>query len=72
MNKISWIIAVGFVFIGLCFSGCEKALFTDKLPRSPYERYDTLRGRRRQMSEENAYGGTQPALADRLRPLGSP
>jgi hypothetical protein len=52
--------------------GCEKQLFPENVPRSPYARYDTLRGRHRSAQEQNAYGGTQPALRERLRPMGEP
>lgn len=60
------------LLIGTVVAGCEKPLFPQNLPRSPYERYDAIRGRGRQMNEENAYGGQQPAVRDRLKPLGSP
>lgn len=52
--------------------GCEKPLFPPNTPRTPYERYQQLHGQGRVESEENAYGGQQPALRDRLRPLGTP
>jgi hypothetical protein len=67
-----WIIVASCVFIGTMVGGCETQLFPDNLPRSPYERYDSLRGRNRPMSEQNAYGGTQPSVRNRLKPLGSP
>ena len=70
-TKRHWIIgflatAAGWVL------GCEKPLFPPNLPRTPYERYQQLHGQDRHETEENAYGGQQPALRDRLRPLGSP
>jgi hypothetical protein len=52
--------------------GCEKPLFPKDAPRSPYERYQMLRGQQRPMTTENAYGGEVPAVRERLRPLGSP
>jgi len=58
------------VGLGLCAGGCEKALFPSGMPRTPYDRYQQLHGQRRAETEENAYGGEQPALRDRLRPLG--
>ena len=66
------LLALRVIFIGCVLGGCEKPLFPEQLPRSPYERYDALRGRQRPMYEENAYGGSQPALRDRLKPLGAP
>lgn len=50
-------------------SGCEVPLFTAEASRTPYERYQQLHGEQRSGTEENAYGGQQPALRDRLRPL---
>ena len=50
-------------------NGCEKALFPEGASRTPYERYQLLRGQHRIATETNAYGGNQPALRDRLRPL---
>lgn len=50
-------------------AGCEKPLFPPNAPRSPYERYQVLRGRYRPSTELNVYGGEQPALRQRLAPL---
>lgn len=52
--------------------GCEKALFPKDTPRSPYERFQVLRGQDRPAVETNALGIEQPALRSRLRPLGEP
>lgn len=52
--------------------GCEKPLFPSNEPRTPYDRYQQLHGQGRVETEENAYGGQQPALRERLRPLDSP
>ena len=49
--------------------GCHDPLFPDDVPRSPYERYSTLRGVDPTPTERNAYGIQQPALRKRLRPL---
>ncbi len=51
-------------------SGCAKPLFPQGTPRSPYERYMALRGQHAPAKEINAFGRTQPALRERLRPLG--
>lgn len=59
------------IYLGT-LTGCEKALFPPHYERTPYDRYEQLHGRYRPTSEENAYGGQQPALRDRLRPLGQP
>ena len=63
ISILTMVAALGFS------AGCEKALFPRNLPRTPYERYQQLHGRSRVATEENAYGGQQPALRDRLRPL---
>jgi hypothetical protein len=62
------------VFAGLvvALGGCEKALFTEKQSRTPYDRYASLRGRHTAMSQQNAYGGDTPALRERLKPLEAP
>lgn len=49
--------------------GCHEPLFPDDVPRSPYERYSTLRGKDPTPTERNQYGIPQPALRKRLRPL---
>ena len=51
---------------------CEKPLFPKDAPRSPYDRYAALRGQQRQATQENEYGGEEPALRERLRPLDQP
>ena len=56
------------VAVGLA-TGCEKPLFMSNAPRTPYERYQQLHGKDSGATEENAYGGQQPALRQRLRPL---
>lgn len=55
--------------LALLAGGCEKALFPEDLPRSPYERYMALRGRAAPMHEEGATGAKEPALRERLKPL---
>lgn len=68
-----YLFTVGMFTAVIVFNfGCEKPLFPRNLPRTPYERYQRLHGQGRVESEENAYGGQQPALRERLRPLGAP
>lgn len=52
-------------------TGCQDPLFPKDQPRTPYERYQTLRGGDRPMTDEMASGSRagRPALRDRLRPL---
>ena len=62
-----------FVLVTTWFmiSGCEKALVPPDAQRTPYERFQVLRGRYRSATQTNAFGGEQPALRDRLQPLES-
>ncbi len=59
----------GLILMGGGLIGCEAPIFAPDAPRTPYERYQQLHGRHRVTTEENAYGGQQPALRQRLRPL---
>jgi len=54
------------VLVGLGAGGCEKALFPEELPRTQFERYDALRGRYIPAEKENRFGGSEPALRERL------
>lgn len=53
--------------------GCQAPLFPENIeePRTPYSRYETLRGKDRPRNEMNVYGREQPALRKRLSPLGT-
>ncbi len=71
MYKARTVVISGLLFgCGLGVTGCEKPLFPKDLPRSPYERYMLLHGQQRPMEEKNAFGGDEPALRERLRPMG--
>jgi len=50
-------------------SACQQPLFPEDLPRTQFERYQTLRGEYRRSQEENAFGADQPPLRERLAPL---
>ena len=69
MRLVHIIIGAGVLMVGIVTSGCEKAIFPESVPRTQYERYQRLRGEHRPMSEKNLFGGTQPALRERLSPL---
>ena len=68
MRHTSALLLAGMVIAVFC--GCERPLFPDNTVRSPYERYMVLRGEDRPAKEVNAFGGEEPALRARLRPLG--
>ena len=70
-NPTAFAMLAGAV-LSVALLGCEKPLFPKDTPRSPYERYERLHGQARPTTEYDAYGGEQPALRERLRPLGQP
>ncbi|MFA9478307.1 hypothetical protein ACERK3_08360 [Phycisphaerales bacterium AB-hyl4] len=56
----------------ILLTGCQDPLFPTDAPRTPYDRYRTLRGEERPMTDEMARGtprSGRPALRERLRPL---
>ena len=61
--KFATAVALGFGLVG-----CEQALFPEGLPRTQFERYDRLRGRYVSPDQANKFGGSEPALRDRLSP----
>lgn len=66
MKRCTQIVLALVALAGL--AGCEKPLFPDDLPRTQYERYDRLRGRYVPAQQSNRFGGTEPALRERLSP----
>ncbi len=56
----------------LSMTGCQKALFPENTDRTQYDRFMVLRGQERPLNQENAYGGKEPALYARLKPLNQP
>jgi hypothetical protein len=70
-----WFRVLGIVCLGCIggmLSGCEEPLFAPTQPRTPYERYQELHGEARPSTEQNSYGGDEPALRERLKPLEDP
>ena len=65
---MQWVIVATTLALG----GCEKALFPPTADRTPYERYQVLRGEYRPSTQLNAYGGDESALRQRLEPLHTP
>lgn len=64
-------IAAAAVLAGmLVSSGCQDPLFPKDAPRSQYARYEALRGRERPEKQVNTFGREEPALRERLQPLG--
>ena len=60
------------VAVGLCLllGGCAGNPLSEKAPvRSPYERYEMLRGTARPATTIDSFGRERPALRARLAPL---
>ena len=56
-----------------CHAGCTGSPFKDQTQvRTPYERYQVLRGEARPKTEVDSFGREQPALRARLAPLDTP
>lgn len=49
-------------------AGCEKPLFPDNVPRTPFQRYDQLRGHYSPPERRGPGFQTEPALRERLSP----
>lgn len=67
-------IAVGILLAGLALMtcvGCQDKLFPQDAARSPYSRYQSLRGQEEPMTMTDPYGNEQPALRARLTPMGA-
>lgn len=47
-------------------AGCQKPLFPENTPRTPFELHDKLRDRYRPTEEPDVFGKPQPALRARL------
>ena len=61
------VVAVACVVAG----GCQEPVFPEDQPRTPYERYQSLRGQERPAETTDAFGNPQPDLRARLAPLDS-
>jgi len=60
---------MGFLGLGLLLGGCAGSPFVTETPvRSPYERYDILRGTARPATTIDSFGRERPALRARLAP----
>ncbi len=52
----------------ICASGCSKPLLAPSDERTPFDRYDNVRGRYAPQYIENEYGRREPNLRGRLGP----
>ena len=70
-------IRTGWVFVlalaGLVWlAGCGTNPLSSDLPRTPYGRYQALRGGEPPQEELDSFGNSRPALRARLRPMDRP
>ncbi|MEM1354043.1 MAG: hypothetical protein AAGH88_04080 [Planctomycetota bacterium] len=56
------------ILLSLGLGACTKSPFYNEYPRTPYERYQMLRGTDAPRYEYDTYGNRQPALRPRLTP----
>ena len=66
MRAYTAVLATG-IAVGL-LTGCQRSPFSQDIPRTPYERYQLLRGDAPPVSELDTYGNKRPALRARLGP----
>ncbi|MFI4860688.1 MAG: hypothetical protein ACIAXF_08415 [Phycisphaerales bacterium JB063] len=59
---------VALIGMLLVLAGCQKSPFAADLPRTPYERYQLLRGDAPPAYELDTFGRRRPALRARLTP----
>ena len=52
--------------MGLLATGCSRSPVQRDAPRSPYERYDVLRGQQAPRTIQNSFGREEPNLRGRL------
>lgn len=65
--------AASLVISVMFASGCTGTPFRDaQQVRTPYERYQVLRGEQRPKTYTDSFGREQPALRARLAPLDQP
>jgi hypothetical protein len=67
--------AATFVLLGtIAFAsvGCSKSPLYSELPRTPYGRYQALRGGEPPEKEPDSFGNMRPALRARLSPKDRP
>lgn len=64
--------AAYLVAVVVCVSACAGAPLSERRDRTPYERYQALRGESRPKTVTDSFGKEHPALRQRLAPLDQP
>jgi hypothetical protein len=70
-QRSRWTIVVGLGAVALgavALGGCSKPLLSPEEERSPFDRYDAVRGQHAPQYIENEYGRREPNLRGRLSP----
>lgn len=70
MMRVDQLVPLALLAGVLALGGCQDPLFPKDTPRSQYSRYEALRGRERPDKQINTFGREEPALRERLQPLG--
>ena len=65
-------ICTAALLAGLCLTACGTNPLSSDLPRTPYGRYQALRGGEPPQEELDSFGNPRPALRARLRPMDRP
>ena len=71
MIRMGWVFSL--LMAGLVWlAGCSSDPLSSELPRTPYGRYQALRGGEPPQEELDSFGNSRPALRARLRPMDRP
>lgn len=62
------VVAGATALAGLALAGCSRPLLSPAEERSPFDRYDAVRGQHAPQYVENEYGRREPNLRGRLSP----
>jgi len=68
MGRVFLMAMAGLVWL----AGCGTNPLYSELPRTPYGRYQALRGGEPPQEELDSFGNSRPALRARLRPMDRP
>lgn len=72
MIRVCMASGVLLVSAALLLPGCSKSPLNSDLPRTPYGRYQALRGGEPPQEELDTFGNSRPALRARLSPKDRP
>lgn len=70
--KKLWSLGVAAVLGPAMLLGCTQNPLSSDMPRTPYGRYQSLRGGEPPQQEPDTFGNMRPALRARLQPMDRP